>query len=200
MIQGKHVGSCLGDLFSVSFIEDIDSGNINQSLGEQFKIVQKLTSLSKVMQWGDLTFQGDKVADYISGTRKLSSNLRTIKPIRRVGQSLSNVAKMNSRTMKLQSLSAIYAREHSPEVFEEMMQEMASMQRYDSAFKNFDSILHLNGKYDSANINFECFREVMNAYEAQCGKFSDYGLQFGKNFVEACEKHETSKVVASLKC
>jgi len=29
-------------------------------------------------------------------------------------------SKMNSRTMKLQSLSAIYAREHSPAVFEEM--------------------------------------------------------------------------------
>lgn len=29
VVQGKHVGSCLGDLFSVNFIEDIDKGNVN---------------------------------------------------------------------------------------------------------------------------------------------------------------------------
>lgn len=27
VVGGKHVGSCLGDLFSVNFIEDLDKGN-----------------------------------------------------------------------------------------------------------------------------------------------------------------------------
>jgi len=116
VVQGKHVGSCLGDLFSVNFIEDIDSGNVFESLNEQFKIIKTKTSLSHVMQWGDLSFQDDKVADYVSGP-KLSTNLRSIKPIRRVGEKITEAAKMNSRTMKLQSLSAIYAREKSPIIF-----------------------------------------------------------------------------------
>jgi hypothetical protein len=116
VVQGKHIGSCLGDLFSVNFVEDIDNGNIFQSLNEQFLIIKAKTSLSHVMQWGDLSFQNDKVADYVSGP-KLSTNLRSIKPIRRVGEKISEYAKMNSRTMKLQSLSAIYSREKSPEIF-----------------------------------------------------------------------------------
>ncbi len=139
------------------------------------------------MQWGDLSFQSDKVGDFVSSPKKSSSNLRTIKPIRRVGQKpQSEVAKMNSRTMRLQSLSAIYAREHSPEVFKEMMQEMASMERYDSTFKAFDQKLKLDGTYDTANINFSCLREVIDTYEQRCGKLSDYGLMYVKNFVEAC--------------
>lgn len=123
VVQGKHIGSCLGDLFSVNFIEDIDKGNVNdETLKDQFQIVKKLTSLSQVMQWGDLSFQDNKVADFVAGSKKMSTNLRTIQPIVRIGQKRpSEAAKMNSRTMKLQSLSAIYAREHSPVVFKEMM-------------------------------------------------------------------------------
>jgi hypothetical protein len=99
----------LGDLFSVNFLEDIDEGNIyDETLEEQFKIVQKLTTLSSVMRWGDLSFQSDKVADYVASPKK------TIKPIQRTGQRKLKYAIMNSRTNTLQSLSAIYAREHSP--------------------------------------------------------------------------------------
>jgi legumain len=200
VVQGKHIGSCLGDLFSVNFLEDIDKGNIfDETLLDQFKIVKKLTSLSQVMQWGDLTFQSDKVSDYVASPKK-SFNLRTIRPIQRIGQRKSEFSSMNSRTMQLQSLSAIYARDHTPEVFQKMMEEMASMQRYDNAFKHFDGQLQLNGEYDSANINFDCYREVMQAHEEQCGRLSDYGLKYAKNMVEACEKHEAKDVIAALKC
>lgn len=74
------------------------------------------------MQWGDLSFQDNKVGDFVAGSKKTTTNLRAIKPIVRIGQKKpSEAAKMNSRTMKLQSLSAIYARDHSPVVFNEMM-------------------------------------------------------------------------------
>jgi legumain len=200
VIQGKHINSCLGDLFSVNFLEDIDKGNIfDETLVDQFKIVQKLTSLSHVMQWGDLSFQSDKVSEYVAGPKQ-TKNLRSILPIPRVGTRKTKYASMNSRTMKLQSLSAIYATERSPEVFREMSEEMASMQRYDTAFKNFDTELKLNGKYDSANIEFECLRTVVDSHEQQCGRLSDYGLQFVKNMAEACEKHEVQTVLEALKC
>lgn len=72
VIQGKHIGSCLGDLFSVNFIEDLDKGNSNdETLNEQFQIVKKLTSLSQVMQWGDLTFLNDKVGDFVAAPKKI---------------------------------------------------------------------------------------------------------------------------------
>jgi hypothetical protein len=69
------------------------------------------------MQWGDLSFQSDKVAAYVGGEKKITTNLRTVLPIRKVGQRKAQYASMNSRTMKLQSLSAIYGRDHSPEIF-----------------------------------------------------------------------------------
>lgn len=116
VVQGKHINSCLGDLFSVNFMEDIDKGNTDQTLQSQFQVVKKLTTQSHVMQWGDLSFQSDSIGDFVTGSTPKGNNLRFIKPIRRPSP-IDESAKMNSRTMKLQSLSAIYARTHSVEVF-----------------------------------------------------------------------------------
>ena len=106
-------------------------------MADQFKIVKTLTTLSKVMQWGDLSFLTDKVGDFISSKTPRSFNLRLASIVGNFGSKKVEAAKMNSRTMKLQSLSAIYAREHSPEVFKEMMEEITSMKRYDSFFNKF---------------------------------------------------------------
>ncbi len=62
VVNGKHIGSCLGDLFAVSFVEDTEKGNYDsETLNEQFQIIHRLTTKSQVMQWGDLSFQNDKI-------------------------------------------------------------------------------------------------------------------------------------------
>ena len=75
---------------------------------------------------------------------------------------------MDSRTMKLQSLSAIYSREHSAETLAEMMEEIKSMQRYEAIFKHFAEKLNLSGTYDAYNINFECLKGSVDGFEARC--------------------------------
>jgi legumain len=69
MVNGKSIGSCLGDLFSVSWMEDSDVAELtSETLDEQFSVVHTKTSKSEVMQWGDLTFKTDKVSEYQSGS------------------------------------------------------------------------------------------------------------------------------------
>jgi len=113
VIGGKHIGSCLGDLFSVNFVEDTEKGNYDQTLANQFETIQTLTSKSHVMQWGDLSFQSDKIGQYLTGNKRTYSNLRFIKPIIKIGSKTVTSSMMDSRTTKLQSLSAIYSREHT---------------------------------------------------------------------------------------
>merc|ERR1711991_953213 len=65
MVNGKSIGSCLGDLFSVSWMEDSDVEDLtSETLQQQSDIVTTATSKSKVMQWGDLSFQSDKVSEF----------------------------------------------------------------------------------------------------------------------------------------
>ena len=81
-----------------------------------------------------------------------------------------------------------------------MMEEMISMANYDSTFSKFDTTLKLTGNYDAENINFECLRTSIDTYEAKCGKFTDYGLMFAKNFAEACEKFSVEEIAKTISC
>ena len=116
------------------------------------------------MQWGDLSYQTDKIGQFLTGNKRIGNNIRLIRPIPRFGTKAGKKSVMDSRTNKLQSLAAVYARDHSPETFAEMSQEINSMQRYENTFKRFSQKFELNGKYNAANINFDCLRGAINGY------------------------------------
>merc|ERR1719498_1397130 len=73
-VNGKSIRSCLGDLFSVNWMEDSVAKDItSETLKQQSDIVTTATSKSKVMQWGDLSFQSDKVSEF-QGDKATSGN------------------------------------------------------------------------------------------------------------------------------
>merc|ERR1739848_407846 len=64
-VNGQNLNSCLGDLFSVSWMEDSESRDVTkESLEVQFSTVALRTNRSQVMQWGDLKVDKDDVAEY----------------------------------------------------------------------------------------------------------------------------------------
>lgn len=73
MVNGKSVGSCLGDLFSIAWMEDSDATDIaTETLDAQFTTVRTRVSKSQVLQWGELGFKTDKVSDYQGTTNEVS--------------------------------------------------------------------------------------------------------------------------------
>merc|ERR1712227_451528 len=68
MVNGKSIGSCLGDLFSVNWMENTDAADIKtETLQDQYKTVKKETTKSPVLQWGQLSFTSEPIADFQSG-------------------------------------------------------------------------------------------------------------------------------------
>lgn len=145
VVGGKHIGSCLGDLFSINFVEDTDKGDYSQTLQHQFETIRKLTDKSQVLQWGDMSFVNSKIGEFLTGPKLAVNKLRFLRPIQRTGSIVSKESVMDSRTMKLQSLSAAYSIHRSPETFTEMMEEMKSMERFDTTFKLFSQKFLLKG-------------------------------------------------------
>lgn len=71
VIQGKHIGTCLGDLFSVNFVEDTEESNIfAETLDQQFTKIQVKTNLSHVMKWGDVSYGSDLVSNFLAGPKQ----------------------------------------------------------------------------------------------------------------------------------
>jgi legumain len=68
-VNGKHIKSCLGDLFSVNWMEDSDAAKMNvETLQQQWQTVKTETTKSQVMQWGDLSWTSEPIGDFESGT------------------------------------------------------------------------------------------------------------------------------------
>jgi len=73
IVDGKPINSCLGDLFSVNWMENSDATDITQeTLSAQFDIVKSKTNLSHVMQWSDTSFTSDDVSDFLGNTGTLT--------------------------------------------------------------------------------------------------------------------------------
>jgi len=73
-VNGKKIGSCLGDLFSVNWMEDSDAKDItSESLSSQFSVVKQKTKQSHVMQWSDTSFTSDMVSDFQGTTNYLKT-------------------------------------------------------------------------------------------------------------------------------
>eukprot|EP00439_Symbiodinium_sp_Y106_P074603 s75_g14.t1 len=72
MVKGKNVGSCLGDLFSVNWMQDDDLGKFSsETFRSQIAKVTKLTNKSHVCSFGDKSFVDDTIGS-VETTGRLS--------------------------------------------------------------------------------------------------------------------------------
>jgi len=67
MVNGEHLGTCLGDEFSIHMLEDFDnrSAHYTETLGEQYAIVKAETKQSHVSRFGDMSFASEHVSDFV---------------------------------------------------------------------------------------------------------------------------------------
>merc|ERR1719456_411185 len=65
-VNGKHLNTCLGDLFSVNWMEDLDmETGTSETIEKQFSLVRSETTKSHVMQYGDQSFTTERVSDFV---------------------------------------------------------------------------------------------------------------------------------------
>lgn len=65
VVNGTEIGSCLGDLFSVNWMEDTEGHNPDSELGAvQHKRVKTLTDQSPVMQFGQLSILKEDIGTF----------------------------------------------------------------------------------------------------------------------------------------
>merc|ERR1719238_1725896 len=190
MVDGKSIGSCLGDLFSVNWMEDSDAEDVtSETLQQQADIVTTKTDKSKVMQWGDLSFQTDKVSEFQGDKSTEGSNTET-KP----------AGSVSARQVDLKRAYDNYAQATSSKerlaAGEELQQVLTEQLEVEKAFSNFleilypgDSDKHHAMRHGTSPANHrDCELATRDAF-VQHGKFDAYtgfALQFQRIIVEAC--------------
>eukprot|EP01016_Furgasonia_blochmanni_P022945 TRINITY_DN2489_c0_g4_i2.p1 TRINITY_DN2489_c0_g4~~TRINITY_DN2489_c0_g4_i2.p1 ORF type:complete len:543 (+),score=183.22 TRINITY_DN2489_c0_g4_i2:83-1711(+) len=194
-VNGVSIGSCLGDLYSVNWMEDTDKGNLEESLHEQFNIVKKLTDQSQVMEWGDQSFNTEKIGNFLSAGRHPTEkeNLKGIvhKLLGRVDEKLvkKEIKKVNSRDVKLHYLMSKHLKRNSVDTMNAVRSEIWERDLHDMRFaqlkKSFDYPFDILTKPVEVN-DFDCLKRAVRAYE-KCNKLGEYGLKYVKALANICE-------------
>merc|ERR1712125_86271 len=77
-VDGKEVGSCLGDEFSVRWMEDTDSAAVSsETVGQQFAKMVKAVTKSHVQQYGVTSFDSEPIGDFEGNDGTLSAQAAT---------------------------------------------------------------------------------------------------------------------------
>jgi len=204
-VNGKSIGSCLGDLFSVNWLEDAEKAKMGkETLQDQFKTVQKETAKSHVLQWGQTTFTSEAIGNFESGniTADLKekdlwakfkhwgkNKLVDITKWDEAKSAQKNDFAVDSRDIKLHYLySKVQANptlENTKELTAELEHRMQVDEYFATVFPNHIDAVKSNST--PLPTDFDCYRSLIEAYETSCERMDDYSLKYMKAFVAECE-------------
>jgi legumain len=185
-VNGVHIGSCLGDLFSIKWMEDADAVDMSrETLQAQYTKLKAQVTKSNVMQYGDLSFTTEPVSNFI-GSQKKSVAIGA----RQEGSSV------HSRDNKLMFLINRHSKHMNGETQDELNQEISSRRMYDEMFAELQTVTGTPNM--ATQTDFECYQDMIETMESACGRTSDYGLKYFRNLYDLCACSECNHVQAKL--
>jgi legumain len=208
VIDGTSVGSCLGDLYSVNWMEDADKQTplgMKETLQEQFVVVRQLTTMSHVMQYGDLSWTNMTIGQFQGEVKRTEDVVGQVRREPAVAPNAAGV--VNSRDIKLHSLYYAYVRADKTDLVAshaaaaELQKEIAHRVAHDNLFAGLAQTMVnenwagvMSAPAVTPIVASECVNVVHKAVADFCGGFSDYSLQYARVVYNLCamNRHSTS--------
>jgi len=195
VVQGKAIGSCLGDTWSISWMEDSDVSDLTgETLDGQFNAILKRVNQSHPQKFGDQTMKDDTLSLY-QGSQKKASSSSWIDWLSGSTSKPKASRQVDSRLVKLAYLEAKSARQNDLESFKQLEAEKESIKKFDTIFQKIDAKLgRSTSPLFSQSIklpkDLTCLRNAVNTFEKSCTKFTDYGLKYTRNLAHLCYTHK----------
>jgi legumain len=203
MVNGKAINSCLGDLYSINWMENADQLGPTETLQDQFTTVKKLTTQSHVMQYGDLTWTSEPIGNYLGGNQSKSPFV----PV--VSKSSSSSSNVKSADIPMHLAYYKYLRAEATD-FEERAALAKELQQHLNRRVAVDQIfLDLAvaaGTKDSFTLKAKmpvvcdgrCCEKLGAVYAQRCGGWDDYSLQYHRVVVNVCAAIEQQPAEADV--
>jgi len=199
-VNGKEINSCLGDLYSVNWMEDADkAGSMKESLQTQFVTVQQETTQSHVMQYGETdwtsmaigSFEGNTAGGIVPKTSAIAH-----KPHAPKKQSVD----VDSRDAKLHYNYYKYVRAESKgmaashaaarELIAEVESRIAADVLFTDLARAVAGVEHtdrmINDFVGSPATCGSCCKDVMEHLRTECDAWNDYSLKYTRVAVNLC--------------
>eukprot|EP00928_Gymnodinium_smaydae_P099192 TRINITY_DN9397_c0_g3_i1.p1 TRINITY_DN9397_c0_g3~~TRINITY_DN9397_c0_g3_i1.p1 ORF type:complete len:531 (+),score=113.40 TRINITY_DN9397_c0_g3_i1:58-1650(+) len=211
VVSGKSIGSCLGDEFSIRWMEDSDVADFKKETVMQQ--VQKVTSLVKkshVSQFGDSNSIGrESIGEFEGGQPLLKSTGDAAVPPSHGDYSNSAV---DSRDVEVH---VAYYRMHNAKTLEEKRAAQAALTallaKRTAADEKFMRIAMAAVGDDKAKAqamidgdlhhleNVDCHVRSLEAVVDHCGPITDYTMRYSRLFANLCSALPVGKVESAVK-
>jgi len=149
IVDGKHIGSCLGDLYSIIWMENTDESQVcTETISEQFDVIKTKTTKSHVMEYGDKSIKSEVVGNFegICDAPSVQNKLLSYvnKAINTVkDQFEKEYTAWDSRDVKLHYLYNRYIITKDPLDAMELQDEIQHRQLIDTKFDRLESKVNL---------------------------------------------------------
>ena len=192
VVEGTPLYTCLGDLFTVSWMDIVSrTAPSKLTLADLFSQVSVLTNQSTPMQFGDLSLSGESVSSFFGSKSVPTPSSWPSDP--------SGIGWKN-RDATYQYLSQRYLQEPTTYNAYMLMDEIASRAEVTAIFSELMNELspmspeHL---YDESLPvrNFACLRRAVAAYQESCGGLTDFAMGFVNVLKNACEEGFAADVI-----
>jgi len=191
-VNGQSIGSCMGDLFSVSWMEDAEAQDITQeTLGDQFETLQTRVLKSQPMQWSDTSFASDHVSDFMGSAAAQPDSTPA-----------SEGTSYNARHLNLGSMYRTYQESATSEarldVGVQMHTELQFQLNAEVVYRRFVEVAYpddveqqkLCRRSTYKPTNMECEKLGHQTFRQQCAELFDansaFALQFHQQVVNVC--------------
>lgn len=204
MIDGTPINSCLGDLFSINWMEDTESNNkCQETLSTQQATVIAKTTESPVQTFGDSSFLGEAIGRFQGSCKAKTGDYYDL-----LNEKFDTYSKMasdalftterhvqtvDSRENKLHYLSQRVMSEGTPEAYAELQAEIEHRQFVDALFEeHFGEVSNASDFIE----DYDCLRMMVGEVEELCGSWSDYSLKYVRKLANACNSKTTEEIAA----
>ncbi|XP_030972991.1 vacuolar-processing enzyme-like [Quercus lobata] len=198
--------TCLGDLYSISWLEDSDKHYLRkETLQKQYEAVQRRTEKgdgfshqgSHVKQYGDKKLSNECLYFYM-GTNPANDNDTSVE----YGSSPSTLRVVNQRDATLLHFWHKYRKApvgtHEKLEAQKQLQDEISLRKHvDFSINHIGELLFGNGS--SSKVletirpsgqpivdDWNCFKMLVSTYEKYCGSLSKYGTQYLRAIANMC--------------
>lgn len=216
-VNGKDMGTCLGDLFSISWMEDSDEGALaTESIKEQVQRVTTRTTKSHVMTFGDHSFEDEPIGDF---ERTLGLRGRA----RAVAAPASNEGAVSVREIALQQAFEQWRRAQGTAgekaAYQRLRAVMAMRDADDGLFKRLAEracttsegpLLGCMDRLEEQRLvmkDHSCHLQLVRAVHGACpkreahhtGGWNGYNMKYSQLLVNICEmRHELGHTEGAL--
>ncbi|GAB4837143.1 hypothetical protein Ancab_002054 [Ancistrocladus abbreviatus] len=207
--------TCLGDLYSVAWMEDSEKNNLREeSLHQQYELVKKRTANpnsaygSHVMQFGDIGLSQEKLFLYI-GTNPNNDNHSVIDD--------NSLAPMSSHAVNQRDADLLHfwhkfrkAPEGSSrkrEAQKQFLDAISHREHIDNSMKHIGQLLF--GIEKATRVlqtirptgqplvdDWSCLKKLVRTFETHCGSLSQYGMKHMRSIANICNAGITKEQMA----